>query len=159
MTTPPKVVKLETSQGRQPLRMKSQAQDVEDVIKVSAKEKKKAEPITEDKKAEQKNDEKKSPARRKVKIRKRKQREKIADLSDQLREAQNIVEALKQKPEDQRHHVDLDHFEKKSAETITEDKKAEQKNERKSPVRKKVKIRKRKKREKVADLSDQLRET
>ena len=50
--------------------MKSQAQDVEDVIKVSAKEKKKVELITEDKKAEQKNDEKKSLARKKVKMRK-----------------------------------------------------------------------------------------
>ena len=48
MTTPPRVVKLGTSQVRQLPRMKSQAQDVEYVIKVSAKEKKKAEPITED---------------------------------------------------------------------------------------------------------------
>ena len=82
MTTPPKGVKLETAQVRQLLRMKSQAPEVEVVTKVSAKEKKNVEPITEDKKAEQKNDEKKSPARRKVKMRKRKQREKIADLSD-----------------------------------------------------------------------------
>ena len=87
MVTPPKVVELETSQGRQPLRMRSQAPEVEVVTKVSAKEKKNAEPITEDKKVEQKSDEKKSPARRKVKMRKRKQREKIADLSDQLRKA------------------------------------------------------------------------
>ena len=63
MTTPPRVVKLSTSQVRQPPRMKSQAPEVEVVTKVSAKEKKNVEPITEDKKAEQKNDEKKSPAR------------------------------------------------------------------------------------------------
>ena len=81
MMTPPKVVKLETSQGRQPLGMRSQAPEVEFVTKVSAKEKKNAEPITEDKKAEQKN-EKKSPVRKKVKIRKRKQQEKVADLSN-----------------------------------------------------------------------------
>ena len=112
MTTPPKVVKLETSQGRQLLRMRSHAPEVEVVTKVSAKEKKNAEPITEDKKAEQKN-EKKSPVRRKVKIRKRKQREKIADLSDQLRETRKIAEVLKQKPEDQRQHLDLEHFEEK----------------------------------------------
>ena len=87
MTAPPKVVKLETAQVRQSLRMKSQAPEVEVVTKFSTKEKKNAEPITEDKKVEQKNDEKKSPARRKVKMRKRKQREKIADLSDQLRKA------------------------------------------------------------------------
>ena len=71
MTTPPKVVKLSTSQVRQLLRMKSQAPEVEVVTKVSAKEKKNAEPITEDKKAEQKNDEKKSPTRKKVKMRKK----------------------------------------------------------------------------------------
>ena len=76
-------------------------------------EKKNAEPITEDKKAEQKNDENKSPAKWKVKMRKRKQREKIADLSDQLRKARKIVKVLKQKPEGQRQHVDLDHFEEK----------------------------------------------
>ena len=111
MTTPPKVVKLETTQVRQLLRTKSQAPEVEVVTKVSAKEKKNAEPITEDKKAEQKNDEKKYPARRKVKMRKRKQREKIADLSDQLRKARKIVKVLKQKPEGQRQHVDLAHFE------------------------------------------------
>ena len=70
--------------------MRSQAQDVEDVIKVSGKEKKKEEPITEDKKAEQRNDEKKSPARKKVKMRKRKQREKEDDLSHQLREEQEV---------------------------------------------------------------------
>ena len=52
MTTPPRVVKLGTSQVRQFPRMRSQAQDVEDFIKVSAEEKKKSEPITEDKKAE-----------------------------------------------------------------------------------------------------------
>ena len=43
MTTPPKVVKLGTSQVRQPPRMRSQAQDVEDVIKVFAAEKQKDE--------------------------------------------------------------------------------------------------------------------
>ena len=91
----PKVVELGTSQVRQLPRMRSQSQDVEDIIKVSAEEKKKDEPITEDKKAEQRNDEKKSPARKKVKMRKRKQREKAADLSDQLREEQEIVEAKK----------------------------------------------------------------
>jgi len=74
--------------------MRSQAPEVEVVTKVSAKEKKNAEPITEDKKAEQKN-EKKSPVRKKVKIRKRRQQEKIADLSYQLREARKITEALK----------------------------------------------------------------
>ena len=110
---PPKVVKLETAQVRQSLRMKSQAAEVEVVTKVSAKEKKNAELITEDKKAEQKNDEKKSPARRKVKMRKRKQREKIADLSDQLRKARKIVKVLKQKPEGQRQHADLTHIEEK----------------------------------------------
>ena len=52
-------------------------------------------PITEDKKAEQKNDEKKSPARKKVKMRKQKQQEKVADLSDQLREAREIAEETK----------------------------------------------------------------
>ena len=85
MMTPPKVVKLETAQVRQSLRMKSQAPEVEVVTKVSAKEKKDAEPITEDKKAEQKNA-KKYPVRKKVKMRKRKQWEKVVDLSDQLRE-------------------------------------------------------------------------
>ena len=70
MITPPKVVKLGTSQVRQPPRMQIQAQDVEDVIKVLAIEKQKDELITEDKKAEQKNDEKKSPARKKVKMKK-----------------------------------------------------------------------------------------
>ena len=90
MTTSPRDEKLSTAQVRQSLRMKSQAPEVEVVTKVSAKEKKNAEPITEDKKAEQKTDEKKSPATRKVKIRKRKQREKVADPSDQLTEEQNI---------------------------------------------------------------------
>ena len=112
MTTSPRVVKLGTSQVRQLLRMKIQAPKVEVVTKVSAKEKKNAEPITEDKKAEQKNG-KKSPVRKKVKIRKRKQREKVADLSDQLREARKIPEVLKQKPEGQRQHLDLEHFEEK----------------------------------------------
>ena len=110
MTTSPRVAKLSTAQVRQSLRMKTHAPEVEVVTTVSAKEKKNAEPITEDKKVEQKN-EKKSPVRKKVKIRKRRQREKIADLSDQLREARKIAEALKQKPEDQRQHVDVDHFE------------------------------------------------
>ena len=67
-------------------RMRSRAQDVEDVIKDSAEEKKKDQKITEDKKTEQRNDEKKSPARKKVKMRKRRQWEKAADLTDQLRE-------------------------------------------------------------------------
>ena len=52
MSTPSRVVKLGISQERQFPRMRSQAQDVEGVIKISAEEKKKAEPITEDKKAE-----------------------------------------------------------------------------------------------------------
>ena len=48
--------------------------------------------------------------------------------------------------------------EKKNSEPITEDKKAEQKNdEKKSPTRKKVKMRKRKQWEKEDDLSHQLR--
>ena len=75
--------------------MRSQAQDVEDVIKVFAAEKQKDKPITEDKKAEQKNDEKKSPARKKVKMRKRWQQEKEYDLSHPLREEQDIAEAKK----------------------------------------------------------------
>ena len=53
--------------------MKSQAQDVEDVIKISAKEKKKADPIIEEKKADWQNDEKKSPVKKKLKVRKRRQ--------------------------------------------------------------------------------------
>ena len=52
-----KVVKIETAQVRQTLRMKIQAPEVEVVTKVFAKEKKNAEPITEYKKAKQKNDE------------------------------------------------------------------------------------------------------
>ena len=95
MTTLPKVVKLDASQVRQPPWMRSQAQDVEDVIKISTEEKKKDEPINEDKKAERKNDEKKSPVRKKVKRRKRRQREKAAGLSDQLREEQEIAETKK----------------------------------------------------------------
>ena len=95
MTTSPRVVKISTAQVRQWLRMKSQVPEVEVVTKVSAKEKKNTEPITEDKKAEQKNDEKKSPTRKKVKMKKRRQREKEADLSDQLREEQEIAEAKK----------------------------------------------------------------
>ena len=70
--------------------MRSQAQDVENVIKVFAEEKKKAESITEDKKEECRNDEKKSPARKKVKMRKRRQWEKEDDLSHQLREEQEV---------------------------------------------------------------------
>ena len=80
--------------------MKSQVPEVEVVTKVSTKEKKNVNPITEDKKAEQKNDEKKSPARKKVKMRKIKQRERVVDLSDQLRKAQEIAEATKQKSDD-----------------------------------------------------------
>ena len=95
MTTPPRVVKLSAAQVRQLLRMKSQAPEVEFVTKVSANEKKNTEPITEDKKSEQKNDENKSPARRKVKMRKIKQRERVVDLSDQLRKAQEIAKATK----------------------------------------------------------------
>ena len=113
MTTSPRVVKLSGAQVTQLLRMRSQAPEVEVVTKVSAKEKKNAEPITEDKKAEQKNDEKKSPVRQKVKMRKRKQREKVADLSDQLRKAPNIVEATKQKYDDQRQHGYLEHLKEK----------------------------------------------
>ena len=90
MRMPPKGVKIGTSQVRQPPRMRSQAQDVEDVIKVFSTEKQKDEQITEDKKTEQKNDEKKSPARKKVKMRKRRQREKGDDLSHQLREEQEV---------------------------------------------------------------------
>ena len=71
MATLPRVVKIGTSQVRQPPRMRIQVQDVEYVIKVSAEEKKKAELITEDKKVERRNDEKKSPGRKKVKMRKR----------------------------------------------------------------------------------------
>ena len=95
MATLPRVVKIGTSQVRQPPRMRSQVQDVEHVIKFSAEEKKKEEPITEDKKAEQRNDEKKSPARKKVKMRKRRQWEKEDDLSHQLREEQEIAKAKK----------------------------------------------------------------
>ena len=113
MTMPPRVVKLSAAQVRQPLRTKNQVPEEEVVTKVSANEKKNAEPITEDKKAEQKNDEKKSPARRKVKMRKRKQWEKVADLSDQLREEQEIAEVTKQQSDDQRQHVYLGHFEEK----------------------------------------------
>ena len=82
--------------------MRSQAQDVEYVIKFSAEEKKKDEPITEDKKVERWNDEKKSPARKKLKMRKRKQWEKAANLSDQLKEEQEIAEVKKRKSRDQR---------------------------------------------------------
>ena len=95
MMTLPRVSKVGTSQVRQPPRMRIQAQDVEDVIKISANEKKKDEPITEDKKAEQKNDEKKSPVRKKVKRKKRKQREKAVDISDHLREEQEISKVKK----------------------------------------------------------------
>ena len=71
MTTPPRVVKLGISQERQFPRMRSQAHDVEDVIKISVEEKKRAKPINEDKKVEQRNDEKKSPISKKLKVRKR----------------------------------------------------------------------------------------
>ena len=104
MIPPPRVVKLRTSQVRQPPRMRSQTQDVEDVIKVFAAEKQKDKSITEDKKAEQKNDEKKYPARKKVKMRKRWQQEKKDDLSHPLREEQEIAQAKKRKFEDQRKH-------------------------------------------------------
>ena len=97
--------------------MRSQAQDVEDVIKVSAKEKKKDKPITEYKKENQKNDEKKYPTRKKVKMRKRKQREKSVDLSDQLREEQEIVEAKNRQSIDHRHHDYLERFAEKKSET------------------------------------------
>ena len=90
MTTPPKVVKLGTSYVRQPPRMRIQAQDVEDVIKVFVVEKHKDEQITEDKKTEQKNDENKSLSRKKVKMRKRWKKEKEYDLSHHLREEQEI---------------------------------------------------------------------
>ena len=83
--------------------MKSQAQDVEDVIKASVKENKKAEPITEDKKAVQGNDEKKSPARKKVKMRKIKQREKEDDLSHQLRAEQEVPELKNENMRNQSH--------------------------------------------------------
>ena len=69
MTTPPKVVKLGTSQVRQPPRMRSQALNVEDDIKVFAAEKQEDEKITEDKKIEQNTDEKKPTGRKKVKMR------------------------------------------------------------------------------------------
>ena len=95
MTTPPKGMKPSSSQARWLPRMRSQVQDVEDVIKVFATEKQKDELITKDKKAEQKNDEKKSPARKKVKMRKRWQQEKKHDLSHHLREEQDIAEANK----------------------------------------------------------------
>ena len=48
-------------------------------------------------------------------MRKRKQREKVADLSDQLREAQEIAEAMKQKYDDQKQHVYLEHLEEKKS--------------------------------------------
>ena len=137
MTTPPKVVKLEALKIKKHPWRKSPVRDAEGVIKSSAQEKKKDEPTTEDKKAERKNGEKKSPVGKKVKIRKRKQREKIADLSDQLTEEQKIPkvkkqhmvvidqrqraclervaeqEKAKQHPEDPRQPMDLDHFEEK----------------------------------------------
>ena len=137
MTTPPKVVKLEALKIKKPPWRKSPVRDAEGVIKSSAQEKKKDEPTTEDKKAERKNGEKKSPVGKKVKIRKRKQREKIADLSDQLTKEQKIPKVKKQhmvvidqrqraclervaeqekakhNPENPRQHMDLDHFEEK----------------------------------------------
>ena len=48
-------------------------------------------------------------------MRKRKQWEKVADLSDQLREAQEIVEETKQKYDDQRQNVYLEHLEEKKS--------------------------------------------
>ena len=110
MTTPPKVVKLGASQVRKPPWMKNQAQDIEDVIKSSAVERKNNEPITEDKKVEKKNDEKKSLPRKKVKMRKRRQREKEDALSDQLREEQEIAEEKKQQFKDQRWREYLERF-------------------------------------------------
>ena len=97
--------------------MRSQAQDIEDVIKVSTKEKKQDEPITEDKKAEQKNDEKKSPARKKVKMRKRWKQEKKDGLSHHLREEQEVVEAKKRKYEYHKQHEYLERFVEKKSET------------------------------------------
>ena len=116
MTMPPRVVKLSTAQVIQSLRIKSQVPEVEVVTKVSAKEKKNAELITEDKKAEQKNDKKKYPARKKVKRKKRRQREKAANLFDQLREEQEIAEAKNQKSGDQRQREYLERLAKKESE-------------------------------------------
>ena len=120
MTTLPRVVKLSIAQVRQSLGMKSQAPEVEVLAKVSAEEKKNAEPITEDKKAEQKTDEKKSPATRKVKIRKRKQREKVANLSDQLTKEQKLPKVKKQ------HMVVIDQRQRACFERGAEQEKAKQ---------------------------------
>ena len=46
-------------------------------------------------------------------MRKIKQREKVADLSDQLRKAPKIAEATQQKYDDQRQHVYLEHLKEK----------------------------------------------
>ena len=46
-------------------------------------------------------------------MRKRKQQEKVADLSDQLRKAPKIAEATQQKYDDQRQHGYLEHLEEK----------------------------------------------
>ena len=95
MATPPKGMRPSSSQARQLPRMRIQAQDLEDAIKVFAAETQKDEKITEDKKTEQKNDENKSLSRKKVKMRKRWKQEKEYDLSHHLREEQEIVEAKK----------------------------------------------------------------
>ena len=58
MTMLSRVAKVGTSQVRQLPRMRSQTQDVEDVIKVFAAEKQNDEKITEDKKIEMKKSEK-----------------------------------------------------------------------------------------------------
>ena len=108
--------------------MRIQLQDVEDVIKVSAKEKKKDGSITEDKKAKQKNDEKKSPTRKKVKMRKRRQREKAADLTDQLREEQEIAKENKQQSTDHRHQDCLERFAEKKSERGKQTKQVELQN-------------------------------
>ena len=79
--------------------MRCQAKYVEDFIKDFAAKKKKDEKITKDKKIEQKNDEKKSTGRKKVKMRKRRKREKAADLTYQLREEQETAEVKKRKYE------------------------------------------------------------
>ena len=114
MATLPKVVKLGTSQVRQTSRMRIQVQDVEDVIKVFATEKQKDKPITEDKKADQTNDEKKSPARKKVKMRKRRQWKKEDDLSHQLREEQEVPKVKNEKVEPKQHEYLEQATEKKS---------------------------------------------
>ena len=53
------------------------------------------------------------PSRKKVKIKKRRQWEKAVDLSDQLREEQEIAEANKQESGDHRQHEYLERLAKK----------------------------------------------